>query len=36
MLSIFYYVVLKSDISQNFDEIIGEIERWAEVLDKIR
>jgi len=24
---------LKSDISQNFDGIIGEIEKWAEILN---
>jgi len=28
----FLLVVLKSEISQNFYEIIGEIERWAEIL----
>lgn len=25
-------VVLKSEICQNFDEIIGEIEKWVEIL----
>jgi hypothetical protein len=28
----FPIVVLKSEISQNFNEIIGEIEKWAEIL----
>ncbi len=32
LLSIFFVVVLKSEISQNFDGIIREIEKWAEVL----
>jgi len=27
----FALVVLKSEISQNFNEIIGEIEKWAEI-----
>ena len=30
---LFKFVVLKTDISQNFDGIIGEIEKWAEVLN---
>lgn len=29
----FLLVVLKSDISQNFDGIIGEIDKWAEILN---
>jgi len=29
----FLYVVLKSEISQNFNEIIGEIGKWAEILE---
>ncbi len=27
--SLFYSVVLKSEISKNFNEIVGEIERWV-------
>jgi len=34
MTSLFVYVVLKSEISQNFDGIIEEIGKWAEILDK--
>jgi len=32
MLSTSYLIVLKSEISQNFDGIIEEIERWKEIL----
>jgi len=28
----FICVVLRSEISQNFNEIIGEIGKWAEIL----
>ena len=28
-----FCVVLKFEIDQNFDGIIGEIERWAEILN---
>jgi len=31
---IFYYVVLKNEISENLSEIIGEIEKWREILEK--
>jgi len=34
LLAYFSSVVLKSEISQNFNEIVGEIERWVEILDK--
>ena len=27
-------VVLKSEIHKNFDEIMAEIEKWAEILNK--
>jgi hypothetical protein len=29
----FCFVVLKSEISQNFNEIIGEIEKWVKILE---
>jgi len=32
-MSFFNLVVLKSEISQNFDGIIEEIEKWAEILE---
>lgn len=28
----FKFAVLKSEICQNFNEIVGEIEKWAEIL----
>jgi len=28
---LFLFVVLRSEICQNFDGIIGEIEKWAEI-----
>jgi len=31
-LDIFLLVVLKSEISKNFDGIVREIERWVEIL----
>jgi len=30
----FLFVVLRSEISQNFNEIIEEIGKWVEILDK--
>ncbi len=29
---VYYYVVLKSDISKNLSEIVKEIKKWAEIL----
>lgn len=34
LLDVFLFVVLKSEISKNFDGIVGEVEKWAEILEK--
>jgi len=33
LYTLFIYVVLKSDISEKIGEIIGEVGKWAEILE---